>query len=976
MPSTASAGTLVSAAMQTAGLASQEAILRDFATFFESGGALIYIIAGIGAVLSVVSFGSYRMARYLLLGPALFWFLVNVTTSQPGVQWRLGDGNPRSLAGASDAEGSLQSIRLIEANSRTVGTRSVAGEYTVSWTFAWFTTLIDEFVRQTVGLILSFENDEDLMFISRTETFRQLRDAVPEDSRLLEMINGRFSSECRDMMGAAITLANPDLDIEHFRAAVAAARDGGADTAEVNNLQRLVDEVEQKRAQYEEAYNNGAARLLNPDLVTQEYIAANPSRVSSRLAAAGGNVENLAISCADNWNIITDVILDEASYFVDQLIQQNALEDSDAGRVRQSREQLCEAIAQKLVEDGVTEVHRAAYASRIEGYECPLVPIAGMFMLRNTIMGSGSRQAAIQSHWNRAQLLASSKPGDRIIPVVNNPEDYVAVSRDPARAARQEAGAYRSDPTQTYDLNVSYDPASGESVAEFLNTETGQREWHQFGVVGKISGHADNAWTEHQTYLSRGLRQQIFQTALQMPYYQGMILYFLSVAFPFLALVVITPSHASSVFYLPLAWLWVKSWDIGFAMVIVLEKVLWNILPNSDLEESFAVAEGLDGYFLPDLLKESLAIDPSFHVHAYYLIIGMVMFAIPAITGHVILKSKSQVLASFTQPMANVAREARDSAESAYGLRRITGKQQSIVTRQGAALLANSRMTTAAASARNAQAGGPSAGLSGPGAILSNAARESLGDADTQRTAIGTNALQAAARVAGGSTGVEDTIASTAISRLQGTASQLNSLETARRNMEGEIAGTMSDENGMFGALSIQVRAALSSFEAQADEDPDGDKPPSGFVTGFDVGDNYRVGASGRVSSYWSQHYTSWFKASVAAARAAGRRLPDLDNQPIEEIAVVVGHVMARELAQNARAIGVNIDEDSVFDFNQIFARSAAENVEGFVQSVERFENEVILSQTPHVEDYLSHRIVPVVPGEGDDEDSVEGGGE
>ncbi len=73
MPDVGSAGTVIAAVMETAGYVAQANVIADFQGFFAGAGALFYIAAAIGGIISVMLFGSYRMAQHLLLGPALFW---------------------------------------------------------------------------------------------------------------------------------------------------------------------------------------------------------------------------------------------------------------------------------------------------------------------------------------------------------------------------------------------------------------------------------------------------------------------------------------------------------------------------------------------------------------------------------------------------------------------------------------------------------------------------------------------------------------------------------------------------------------------------------------------------------------------------------------------------------------------------------------------------------------------------------------
>jgi len=116
------------------------------------------------------------------------------------------------------------------------------------------------------------------------------------------------------------------------------------------------------------------------------------------------------------------------------------------------------------------------------------------------------------------------------------------------------------------------------------------------------------------------------------------------------------------------------------------------MLPETDLPVGFNRGQGIEGPPIPDVLKETMALDPTFNVHAYYFMIGTVMFAIPNITGYAILKAKANVLSSFTEGPERLAKDAQDRAESSYGIARITEKQDGINARRNLNQLANSSM--------------------------------------------------------------------------------------------------------------------------------------------------------------------------------------------------------------------------------------------------------------------------------------------
>ena len=67
---------------------------------------------------------------------------------------------------------------------------------------------------------------------------------------------------------------------------------------------------------------------------------------------------------------------------------------------------------------------------------------------------------------------------------------------------------------------------------------------------------------------------------LSLPYIQGLVLFFLAWAFPFLAFTLLVPGKHLALLNWFAVWLWVKSWDVGFAVCMIMEDILFALLPN------------------------------------------------------------------------------------------------------------------------------------------------------------------------------------------------------------------------------------------------------------------------------------------------------------------------------------------------------------------------------------------------------------
>lgn len=78
-----------------------------------------------------------------------------------------------------------------------------------------------------------------------------------------------------------------------------------------------------------------------------------------------------------------------------------------------------------------------------------------------------------------------------------------------------------------------------------------------------------------------GKFSELYVWAKMMPHLQGLLLYVLAVAYPFACLLIVVPGFHKILLTWFSFYLWVKLWDVGFAIVMVLERTVWANLGNS-----------------------------------------------------------------------------------------------------------------------------------------------------------------------------------------------------------------------------------------------------------------------------------------------------------------------------------------------------------------------------------------------------------
>jgi hypothetical protein len=84
-----------------------------------------------------------------------------------------------------------------------------------------------------------------------------------------------------------------------------------------------------------------------------------------------------------------------------------------------------------------------------------------------------------------------------------------------------------------------------------------------------------------RAYGSKGKFIELYNAAVMMPYLQGILAYFLIMAYPIACMMVILPGHYKAFFTWVSFFAWIKLWDVGFAMVHVIERGVWAMIGNN-----------------------------------------------------------------------------------------------------------------------------------------------------------------------------------------------------------------------------------------------------------------------------------------------------------------------------------------------------------------------------------------------------------
>jgi hypothetical protein len=214
---------------------------------------------------------------------------------------------------------------------------------------------------------------------------------------------------------------------------------------------------------------------------------------------------------------------------------------------------------------------------------------------------------------------------------------------------------------------------------------------------------AQNAIEMYQkTVGSRNKFGEIYSWALMMPYLQGLLLYLLALGYPFACAVMLLPKCSRIIFTWASFWVWAKLWDLGFAIVVLVERSVWATIGNSSKATQLNpfIAQMLDfgttvwqgagaGAKIPDATKLALVgfkdpanlklsmnsyafldrcmtlfsnMDLDLQNSYYIYIMAALYFAVPMMTGQLVLGAKASLAGSITQAFQGMANEVGQRA--------------------------------------------------------------------------------------------------------------------------------------------------------------------------------------------------------------------------------------------------------------------------------------------------------------------------
>ena len=628
----ASTGTFVAAGLEAAGYHAQAMVLQDLMPFFMVLATFLFTAACAHAIFSYVYYGSYMTFLRLLIGPVFFFYVIrsSAMTSGPGYQFGLYSQpvNYSEILCSTDMRGE----QICSGNSQAK----------VNGIFLTANDIISSIVRMIVVTLTEGGVNPDspnyhssLKYLAkngvRQQALEKLYDVEIDDPGLLEVIHtGLRYGKCPLLMDSYRRVAESKRD---------SVRRGSIDLA----LSQRKGPIELLAALKVIADHQNVPDIQFQDGSSgQKYIsdlifAINSKRGDPQFRkfydpfckdAGMDNYLNLypnaesPMTCEQIWCL------------------------SGVGSVLKARELTKQSIQSSINPEFYTN---DLYAEIERDLTIKMTP---------PCTATVNDQGVITNNCpNLSNNNLTVLPDPSIIPtIIGGLLLKKAMEKDPASQMMSEVADKAGYEFNSYNLDV--EKMKKEDIFDY-----GQRN--------------------HKNIVSITSRYELYGYAMSVPYFQGFLLYTFALLFPFFTVFLVIPGKSSAFVSWFKFWGWIKSWDIGFAIVMIADNVFWEMMPHSS---SIDILKDPNNGPL-SIMEAAFAADQSYSMGMYYYVMSILYLGVPAITGQVILGPLSSFAGTMTGGISTFGKKAANFAADANSqLNQIRISELSNKVRAGVAL--------------------------------------------------------------------------------------------------------------------------------------------------------------------------------------------------------------------------------------------------------------------------------------------------
>ena len=614
----ASTGTLIAAALETAGYKAQSEILAELLNMFYSVGALLYVATFIIAIAVYTLYGNFRLALWMLVGPPIFFFMINSRAMSSGVEWQFGE-----------FKGDKQDV--INALPGTINSSVNAN---VSWFFDAYNRLVSSIMQETLKVITNRDKKKQLMMSTRQKILDKLMSWELNNPGLEALIRFGLQGECRKQMEAMRLVALGNLD-DYYKT----------------------------KAEYASAL--------------REFYKEKPK--DSNGNGTGSTIKDKTVNIVDN---------PLAYKFLLELV-----EDIGVYEAKEVKYRWCSSTELKQMlhnSSGGANLTPAQYVQ--EPLSCREIWCwSGVAIQREAQILKGKVEdkkvskylkedyRVIDEIWEHIRVkLSFYNPDDRtasyqrkLYEGEENPNDFIV--NDPYRGVTEDGDINTGNGSELIPLiiggimarKILTQDAKSEKLTGFAKRSRVYASPYGNTLTLNEAQRQDIARRGNQHLQATAIKYESYYYAMTIPYLQGLILYALAILFPFFAMLLIIPGKAQVFFSWMTLWLWVKSWDLGWGVIAVADDIMWNLMPRHSTFDYKGEIEGVNNPI--SIMELAFQSDPAYSLGNYYLLLSMMIIAVPVVTAHAIIGSKAAVYGTLFKGIQGYAEKLGGSTAQYIG---------------------------------------------------------------------------------------------------------------------------------------------------------------------------------------------------------------------------------------------------------------------------------------------------------------------
>jgi|GEM_PF-6867009 len=273
-------GQWIGAVLETAGLYALSDILTTFAAYFFAIAIFAYVVSVLASFFSGAVYGQFSNAVYLLIGPALFYFLLMYRVDTVGAKYQFG---VREME--KDHE---KQMAVLNKDEDPIYQNPAK----VPFFLARFDMFVSKIAKGLEAYFVDTANRSDLISAGRERMLSRLWSAKGRNPQFYELLHLSLMGECGDYVNASLTLASVDSRREPSGSYVGMVN-GGRDALQDERLARLTAqkaELSKKRV------------IIRPSL--REYLSGIGEKLPASLKSKFDAVDtSKSVTCEQVWQL-------------------------------------------------------------------------------------------------------------------------------------------------------------------------------------------------------------------------------------------------------------------------------------------------------------------------------------------------------------------------------------------------------------------------------------------------------------------------------------------------------------------------------------------------------------------------------------------------------------------------------------------------------------------------------------------------